>query len=71
MRTGEHMFRVKLNLWTDTHDRNESSDVDKALLGDWHEEQQRVDACVTREEVYAIFRDKFKASQQEKPKTVA
>lgn len=54
------MFRVKLNLWADLASAKTAA-VDEPVEahGDWTDEQERVDACMTREELCRTFQEKF------------
>jgi hypothetical protein len=56
------MFRVKLNLWAnDAAAHASTDDVDTTRMGDWAQDQERVDACMTREDLCKTFQEKFPA----------
>ncbi|MEM5476125.1 hypothetical protein [Pacificibacter sp. AS14] len=56
------MFRVKLNLWANAAaTRASADDEDTTRLGNWAEDQERVDACMTREDLCKTFQEKFPA----------
>lgn len=65
------MFRVKLNLWADNVQGNVVMRDDAERHGDWVDEQECVDARLTREDLCKTFQEKFPVSRAPEIKNIA
>lgn len=66
------MFRVKLNLWSNSpQTKSEPIEASVERRDDWADEQQRVDARLTREDLCKTFQDKFAANHDAQAKNIA
>jgi hypothetical protein len=65
------MLRVKLNLWADSVQGNAEVHDEAERHGDWLDEQERVDARLTREDLCKTFQEKFPVCREPEIKNIA